>query len=99
MSSRDEMLRIVNPQNEQYATTGEVIDNPNENKSTLFAFIISAAFALISYKLFGEAVVTNKVDDIVICVIKLLSICFVYFVSMLYLFFKKIEAFYYEIQG
>ena len=92
-------LDIMNPQNEQYATSGEVIDNPNENKSTLFAFIISAFFTIISYKFFSEAIVTNKVNDLIICVIKLLSICFAYFISMLYLFFKKVKAFYYEIQG
>ena len=92
-------LDIMNPQNEQYATSGEVIDNPNENKSTLFAFIISAVFAIIAYKFFSEAIVTNKINDIILCVVKLFSISFVYFVSMLYLFFKKIKAFYYEIQG
>lgn len=92
-------LDIMNPQNEQYATSGEIMDNPNENKSTLFAFIISAVFALISYKFFSEAIVTSKVSDLIICVVKLLSISFVYFISMLYLFFKKIKAFYYEIQG
>jgi hypothetical protein len=92
-------LDIMNPQNEQYATSGEIMDNPNENKSTLFAFIISAVFAIIAYKFFSEAVVTNKVGDLIICVVKLMSITFVYFISMLYLFFKKIKAFYYEIQG
>lgn len=92
-------LDIMNPQNEQYATSGEIMDNPNENKSTLFAFIISAVFAIISYKFFSEAVVTNKVGDLIVCVVKLMSITFVYFISMLYLFFKKIKAFYYEIQG
>ena len=92
-------LDIMNPKNEQYATSGEVIDNPNENKSTLFAFIISAIFAIIAYKFFSEAIVTNKVEDLVICVVKLLLIGLMYFVSMLYLFFKKVKAFYYDIQG
>ena len=92
-------LDIMNPQNEQYATSGEVIDNPNENKSTIFAFIISIVFAIVSYKLFSEATVTGKEKDIIICVSKLLFISFAYFGSMFYLFVKKVKAFYYEIQG
>ena len=92
-------LDIMNPQNEQYATSGEVIDNPNENKSTIFAFIISIVFAIVSYKLFSEATVTGKEKDIIICVSKLLFISLAYFGSMFYLFVKKVKAFYYEIQG
>jgi hypothetical protein len=46
---------IMNPQNEQYATTGGQIDNPNESKSTLFAFILSFGYALIAFMLFNES--------------------------------------------
>lgn len=92
-------LDIMNPQNEQYATTGEVIDNPNENKSTILAFIISGLFTLITYVLFSEAIVSGKAMDIVICAIKLMLIAGLYFGSNIYMFFRKVKANYYEIQG
>ena len=41
-------LDIMNPQNEQYATIGEEISNPNENKSTIMAFVISFAVSSAS---------------------------------------------------
>ncbi len=92
-------LDIMNPQNEQYATTGEVIDNPNETKSTILAFILSAVFAVITYKFFSEATLSGQISDLVKCTVKLLCIGGAYFGSMLYLFLKKVKAFYYEIQG
>lgn len=92
-------LDIMNPQNEQYATTGDVIDNPNESKSTFFAFLLAGIFTIIAYKLFDEAMVSGKTSDLIICVSKLLIVATGYFGSMLYLFVKKVKAFYYEIQG
>ncbi|MCH5171435.1 MAG: hypothetical protein J1F31_01180 [Erysipelotrichales bacterium] len=48
-------MDIMNPQNEQYATIGDSIDNPNERKSTFLAFALSFAIALISFGLFNES--------------------------------------------
>ena len=93
------LLDIMNPQNEQYATTGNVIENPNENKSTILAFIISILFALITYLFFSEAIVSGKVQDMVLAAGKLLLIGGIYFISTIYLFVKKVKAYYYEIQG
>lgn len=92
-------LDIMNPQNEQYATTGNVIDNPNENKSTILAFIISIIFALITYLFFNEALISGRVQDIVIAASKLLIIGGIYFASTFYMFMKKVKVYYYEIQG
>lgn len=92
-------LDIMNPQNEQYATSGEVLDNPNETKSTILAFIISFAFALITYKFFSESIVSGQTADLVKCSLKLMSIGLGFFVMMLYLFLMKVKAYYYEIQG
>ena len=92
-------LDVMNPQNEQYATTGVNVDNPNENKSTMLAFIISFAFALISYKLLSESVLGSTTQDLTLGIIKLLFIGTIYFVSMIMLFIKRIKAYYYEIQG
>lgn len=86
-------LDIMNPQNEQYATTGDNIDNPNENKSTIFAFIISAIYTIIAYKLLSETMATG----IVVGLIKMLLISAAFFASTLFMFIKRIKAFYYEI--
>ena len=89
-------LDIMNPQNEQYATTGMTIDNPNENKSTILAFIFAAIYAVISYQLLYEAVLAN---NLAMGFLKLLLISALYLGSTLYMFFKRIKAYYYEIQG
>ncbi len=93
------MLDIMNPQNEQYATTGETFDNPNENKSTIFAFIISFIYALISYKLLSESSIGGNISDLSFGMIKLMIISFGYLMATLMLFIKRIRAFYYEKQG
>ena len=90
------MLDIMNPQNEQYATTGITIDNPNENKSTVLAFILSAVYAVISYQLLYEAALAN---NLTMGFLKLLLISAIYLVSTVYMFLRRIKAYYYEIQG
>ena len=92
-------LDVMNPQNEQYATTGINVDNPNENKSTMWAFIISFIFALISYKLLSESVLGSATQNITFGIVKLLMLGIAYFASMVLMFVKRIKAFYYEIQG
>lgn len=89
-------LDIMNPQNEQYATTGETIDNPNETKSTILAFVITIIIALISYKLFVENSIYNSKYT---ASIKLLIISILFLGTMLYMFFQRVKAYYYEIQG
>lgn len=93
------MLDIMNPQNEQYATTGETFDNPNENKSTIIAFILSFLYALIAYKLLSEDSVSGDMNDLLTGMLKLLFISIFYFSGTLLLFIKRVKAFYYEIQG
>ena len=88
------LLDIMNPQNEQYATTGVVNDNPNETKSTILAFILSFAFALIAFKLFDES--GTQTGAYLTACVKLLLISFTYCTSCVVLFFKKIKAYYYE---
>lgn len=92
-------LDIMNPQNEQYATTGGIIDNPNENKSTILAFILSAAYAIIAYKLLSEASLGSEVGSVMLGLLKLMVISIAFFGSTLLMFIKRIKAFYYEIQG
>ena len=93
------MLDIMNPQNEQYATTGGQIDNPNENKSTMHAFLWSAVFAFISYILISEATVGDESSSLMPGLLKLFAIGLVCLLAILVLFVKRIRAFYYDLQG
>ncbi len=88
-------LDIMNPQNEQYATTGDNIDNPNETKSTILAFIISAICALVAYKLLSEAVIIK--DNINFGFVKMFIISLFFFIVSIVMFAKKVKAFYYEL--
>lgn len=91
------MLDVMNPLNEQYATIGTTVDNPNENKSTALAFILSFLYAIVAYKLLSEASLYN--NDLTVGFVKLLFISVLFFTSVLTLFLKRIKAYYYEIQG
>ncbi len=81
---------IMNPQNEQYATVGESAQNPNENKATITAFIISAFFAFFGY------VLLNENPMITGAIVKLFIIGVVLFAVTLSLFIKVIKTYYYE---
>lgn len=93
------MLDIMNPQNEQYATVGTTFDNPNENKSTLLAFILSAIFALIAYKFLSESAIGGADSSLVPGMLKLMIVAGIYLFSNVLLFVKRVRAFYYELQG
>ena len=84
----------MNPQNEQYATVGEEISNPNENKSTIMAFVLSFAIALVSYALFNES--NAETGSFLLATIKILLISIAIFASSLTMFLLKIKAYYYE---
>lgn len=88
------LLDVMNPQNEQYASTGVVEDNPNENKSTILAFILSFAYAIIAFILFNESGV--QYGSYLPACIRMLIISLAYCASCVILFIKKIKAYYYE---
>lgn len=91
------MLDIMNPQNEQYATTGEEVDNPNETKSTALAFVISIAYSLFAYKLLSESnLYTNGLTQ---GFLKLFIISCLLFIGISVLFIKRVKAYYYDMQG
>lgn len=89
-------LDIMNPQNEQYATSGGTIDNPNETKSTILAFVIAIAMALVSFIFFRENDVYNSSY---MASIKIFLIGLVFLGTMVYMFIQRVRAYYYEIQG
>ena len=85
---------IMNPQNEVYATTGNDFNNPNEAKATILAFIGSFIITFIFYFMIVESVTLH--GNYMSAFIRLLIIAIVLFAGYLYLFIKKIQAFYYE---
>ena len=85
---------IMNPQNEVYATTGNDFNNPNEAKATILAFVGSFIITFIFYFMLVESVTLH--GNYMSAFIRLLIIAIVLFAGYLYLFIKKIQAFYYE---
>lgn len=81
-------LDLMNPQNEQYATTGEVSDNPNEKKSTILAFIISFLVFAISLFFFLENAKYTW--------LKLAIFSIVFAVARICFYFSKIKIYYGE---
>lgn len=47
-------LDVMNPQHDQFATVGMNFNNPNELKSTVAAFLLSALFAVVLFFLLSE---------------------------------------------
>jgi hypothetical protein len=88
------MMDVMNPQNEQYATTGNDISNPNETKSSILAFFLAAVFALIGYKFFSESLL--QFNNVILASVKLFLCCFVLCAAIASIFLKKIRAYYYD---
>ena len=85
---------LMNPQNEYYATTGSDFNNPNETRATISAFIASAVITLGFYFMLGESM--NLYNNYLSAFIRLLLLSILLFAGFLYLFIKKIKAFYFE---
>lgn len=81
-------LDIMNPQNQHYQTTGSHNKNPNERKSTLYAFIASAVFSLAAFTFLGEY--SPNVY------LKLMFGAGLFFALRTYLYFSKIKLYYKE---
>ena len=88
-------LDLMNPQNEQYATIGNVIHNPNESKSTVIAFITSFAFAFIFYFILAKDIPYHGYNyDF--GAFKIFLVGFVYFGLNLMMYLLSIKGLYYE---
>lgn len=81
-------LDIMNPQYEQYATFSEQSNNPNENKSTLLAFLLSFLVAGVMLLL--------SLEDVTVVWYKILGISLVLAVMKIFTFFIKIKVYYKE---
>lgn len=96
-------LDVMNPQNEQYATVGESVNNPNEGKATILAFIVSAIMSLLAFVFFKNpeilfTFIPYSVHGIyyTIPIVKLFAIAAVFCAATLYMFIGKVKAYYYE---
>ena len=85
---------IMNPQNEVYATTGSDFNNPNEAKATIMAFVGSFIITFVLYFMLVES--TTLHGNYISAFVRLLIIAAALFAGFLFLFIKKIQAFYYE---
>lgn len=81
-------LDIMNPQIAQYAATGTHTNNPNEVKSTIYAFLISAFMAFLVFALIGEGVTMFWIKAMILGI--------VFFIARLYLYVMKIKVYYKE---
>ncbi len=81
-------IDLMNPQNQQYQTTGEQVSNPNEGKSTVFGFVVSFVVFAFSLLLFIEGTAAAW--------IKLALISAAFFTARFLLFYYKIKVYYKE---
>ncbi len=79
---------VMNPQNHQYQTTGEHQKNPNENKSTILAFMMAFIFFVIMFFLISENSST--------VFMKLFLVATAIFVLRVNLYFRKVRLYYKE---
>ena len=81
-------MDFMNPQTQQYQTTGTHSNNPNEVKSTVFSFVISLMFALLSFFFI------TKTPNAVWIKLSLLAIAFC--ALRIYLYIIKIKVYFKE---
>lgn len=81
-------LDIMNPQTWQYQTTGTHINNPNEMRSTLYALLVSALLAFLTYFFIGENLTSVWY--------KILFVAAIFFALRLYLYISKIKVYFKE---
>ncbi|MDY0100990.1 MAG: hypothetical protein RBR94_03255, partial [Bacilli bacterium] len=87
------LLDLMNPQNEQYATTGTHVQNPNETKSIILAFVIAFAYALITLAFILEAV-TDPSIKFSVGFLKMFFIGLGFALIVLYLYKENIKVYY-----
>lgn len=81
-------LDIMNPQIAQYAATGTHTNNPNEVKSTIYAFILSILMAFLVFTLIEEGVTLFWIKAMILGI--------TFFIVRLYLYVMKIKVYYKE---
>jgi len=87
-------LDIMNPQNEIYATEGELLNNKNETNSTIVGFLTSILFALFMYFLLSESL--KSYGSYNSAFVRMMIVAIIYGVGNISLFVLKVKGFYYE---
>ena len=75
-------LDIMNPQTAQYATTGTHTNNPNEVKSTIYAFLLSIFLAFVTFFIIGEGEMVFWIKAMIIGIIFLLIRIYFYYIKV-----------------
>lgn len=81
-------LDVMNPQTTHYQTTGTHTNNPNEIKSTIYSFLLSALFAFLTYFFIAESAITVWY--------KLLFVAVLILSLRIYLYVNKVKVYYKE---
>lgn len=81
-------LDIMNPQTAQYQMTGSHVNNPNDIKSTLSAFLLSAVFAFLTFFFVGE--------NVHVVWYKILAFATLFLAARIWLYISKINVYYKE---
>ena len=88
-------LDFTHPRNENYQTEGQAAKNPNENVSTVVAFVMSAVFAFLVFFFFREQVL-KEAPTFIKAAERVLLVSIVTFGSCLVLYLLKLKAFFLE---
>ena len=88
-------LDFTKPKNESYQTEGQGAKNPNENTSTIVAFVMAFVFAGFVYFFFNESV-RFKDPTFIKAAYKLFIASVITFASCLTLYILKLKAFFLE---
>ena len=93
-------LDFTKPRNENYQTEGQNAKNPNENVSTVIAFVMSFVFAALVFFFFNERVKMNQQTgaevSFVNAALKIAFISIATFASTFTLYLLKLKAFFLE---
>ena len=81
-------LDVMNPQIQEYSTTGTHVNNKNENKSSMVAIILSVIFAFLTFFLISENAMNVWW--------KLMFVAIGYLIIRVYLYVSKVQLFYKE---
>ena len=81
-------LDIMNPQTAHYQTTGAHSNNPNETRSTMLGFLISAIFAFLTYFFVTES--------LKVAWFKLMMFGAIFLAIRIWLYVNKIKVYYKE---
>ena len=81
-------LDVMNPQTERYQTEGINLNNPNDIKSVVVAFILSTLIAFVTYFFISENMYTVWY--------KVFAISIIYIAYRIYLFVNKVNVYYKE---